>query len=460
MNKYSLTLVWILIVFNNAHAESLWAASISGKGRDTVSSVSANHEFVCLSGNSQGGSLLYSGISMNKDNPIDKVKTEVRERSAILACQNMQGKLISLKAFHGDGLVQINDLAITPTGEIYLVGFFANHFSVPTSLVAKDEATQSVTGEGGVDGFVIKYDANKSLQWVKTLTNQTGIQAWQLSAREGQSGVIVQGTFHGEVKLPDGQLIKGDAPKNHFLLSLDGSGHTDWHQQWLAKNGKILAGGLVYDGNGIYETFAHELPIQKSNKSTHVMVIKRDVDNGDVKWQKQFKVSGSGFVTKPVMAQSQLSFGISFQNTLTHNDFETGLVSSGQTDGVLMILNEQDGKVLDHYQFGDSGAEAVVELSNDAKNKGLIFSYYQILPDERKVKYNTSLYDTLSHKHKPVLNADLLSRDYSIQSQVMVDNKLITVGVVFKKKAMKYEDQNKIVSSKKSDIYINLYTPD
>jgi len=137
MFKITITLLLFLSsYFANANT-ALWAAGVSGVGRDTVSSVTANDSQSCMSGNSQGGLIGFKGITAKGVQEIKSTEVNMQRGVVILTCVDNSGTLINMSEFLADGVIKISDMEFSDSGSLYIAGFFAKKIHLPVKLNSK-----------------------------------------------------------------------------------------------------------------------------------------------------------------------------------------------------------------------------------------------------------------------------------------------------------------------------------
>ena len=136
---------------------------------------------------------------------------------------------------------QFNDIAITPAGDIVLVGFSRGDGTI--GGVAKSNAAPTNDDRGNADGVLFIITANK---YITKLVGASGNDTLESVA------VIPSGSFAGTI-LAAGQLVTSSGDIEAYLAAYNSSGEKIWEQVFGAANNTIeKITSVVCDANKIY----------------------------------------------------------------------------------------------------------------------------------------------------------------------------------------------------------------
>ncbi len=430
-------------------ASTDWVNTVSGKGREVISEMDAQDGKACIAGQTQGGNMIQQSISakgLKTQHDIAKLE----QPSAWLACYDKEGKRTAYGVFKSDGMTAINDVVMGDLGQVYLAGTYVGNLSVPNNLLVQSGHHSKNTQHEGVNAFVAQYNGRGQLTWVKTMVNDTGVQAWRLAHVADDQGVILQGVF-SQFVLFENNLLTGKALKNHFITRWDGDGQLLWKQSWPMKSGQVSAGGVSTDGNHLVETFNEE---QWNQNKKDVVVVMRNIDNGHVEWHHRIGGKGVEMASNPIVSVDGGSHVLmSFQDQILLPDGQTTIKTNGSSDLLVMEFDAK-GLLKNHWQHGMAGAELAHELIIEPRNNRMLVAMMQMN------EINQATYQLISKGPSDlgwstVQTGEKIGNHFSIQSMAFDGDQLFYGGVLFPKKGKRYTNKNKTVQSiGKSDVYL------
>lgn len=430
-------------------ASTDWVNTVSGKGREVISEMDAQDGKACIAGQTQGGQMIQQSIS-DKGLKTQHDIAKLEKPAAWLSCYDKAGKRTAYGVFKSDGMTAINDVVMGELGQVYLAGTYVGNLAMPKNLLVQSGHQIKQTQHEGVNAFVAQYNGRGQLSWVKTMVNDTGVQAWRLAHVSDDQGVVVQGVFSQFVLL-ENALITGKALKNHFITRWDGEGNLLWKQSWPMKTGQVSAGGVNVNGDHLVETFNAE---QWNQNKKDVVVVKRNINNGYVQWHHRIGGTGVEMASNPIVSADGGSHVLmSFQDQVVLPDGQTTLKTHGSSDLLVMRLDAK-GQMTQHWHHGTAGAEMAHELIIEPRNHRMLVAMMQMN------EINQATYQLIS-KHDDnddwtrIQTGHKIGNDFSIQSMAFDGDQLFYGGVLFPKKGKRYTNKNKTVQSiGKSDVYL------
>ena len=245
-----------------------------------------------LASDSQGNifvtGFLSNTNSYNTDATFDAITIDMDQYDtlAFVAKLDNDGNWQWVETFQGIVDHRDNGITVDDEDNVYVVGGFTD---------TKNFGTETITSDGSIDIYVVKYDNNGNFQWV----NQAG------STRKDRANAIVDGhdgymyvagEFRGECYFgPQFLNNYGSASKRDiFVAKISKDGNWVWARKAGSKKGSDRANSIIANNNGnIFVTgqFSSEAKfgdneIDSSGDSIQVFVAAIDT-LGEWRWVKQ-----------------------------------------------------------------------------------------------------------------------------------------------------------------------------
>jgi len=141
-----------------------------------------------------------------------------------------------------------NSLAIAPSGNIYVTGYFQNIADFKGTL---STPSTILTSNGGKDVFLAKYNPSGQLLWVRKAGGITDDEGYAVCTNT--SLVFITGYFTGSGSFGGIPTVSNAAGENIFAAAYDASGNI----QWLTDGGSGMssfARDITADNNDVYIT--------------------------------------------------------------------------------------------------------------------------------------------------------------------------------------------------------------
>jgi uncharacterized protein (UPF0548 family) len=202
-----------------------------------------------------------------------------------------------------------------------------------------DGALPGQTSAGGIDAFLVKYDADGNLLWTRQFGTSATDHGYGVSA-DG-SGVYVTGST--DDTLPGQSSVGGT---DAFVARYDAAGNLVWARQFGSTSAEV-GWGASADGSGVYISggTAGALPGQSPGAGDQDAFVARYDAAGNLLWARQFGSLG--------FAQS---FGVSGDGSGVYVSGYTIGSLPGQTDAggsdAFVVKYDADGNLLWIRQFG------------------------------------------------------------------------------------------------------------
>lgn len=264
--------------------------------------------------------------------------------------------------------------AIAPDGSVYATGFF-------TGIATFDGGTNpdaELTTFSDFDVFLVKYDPDGDLQWVRQaggVEQDTGRDL----AIDADGNVYLTGGFEGTGTFGT-VLLTSAGSTDAFLAKYDPDGDVLWARRGGSDQGDLAYGvAVTADGaahlSGSFRGVAQfgSLPVQSAG-SSDVFVVQYDTD-GEPVWVESIGADGSEFTRGGGIGlgpDGSVYVQGSFSNTiLVGSDV---LVSTGFTD-IFVAKLDADGNELWGRRGGGDGTNFSAALAVDLNGNALAVGY-------------------------------------------------------------------------------------
>lgn len=199
------------------------------------------------------------------------------------------GAPLGALGFGGLGIDSARAIAVTPTGEAYLAGYFDGEIDLGGTL-GKRLAEGAEPTKTASNGFLVKVGADGKLAWAQTFGGKREDTANDVAVRGNT--VVVVGNFTDDLQL--GEFTKKSAGSDDaFVAAFDASGVIQWAWNFggIDSDGANTVaatpdGGWVIGGS--FSATAEFGPTTfKTRGGTDAMLIKLAA-TGDLEWAKRF----------------------------------------------------------------------------------------------------------------------------------------------------------------------------
>jgi hypothetical protein len=199
------------------------------------------------------------------------------------------GKPLQAASFGGLGIDAARDVALSPAGDAYVVGYFDGEIDFG-GTIGKKKSVSKDPKKPAADAFVVKVGTDGKVAWAQTFGAQRDDAANAVAVRGDI--VVVVGNFLDEIKL--GEFTKKSAGSDDaFVAAFDKDGGIVWTWNFggIDSDGAntIVAapdGGWIIGGS-FSNTAQFGQTSLKSRGGTDAMLIKLAA-SGDLEWVKQF----------------------------------------------------------------------------------------------------------------------------------------------------------------------------
>ncbi len=208
------------------------------------------------------------------------------------------GNIIWLKQIDSDGDDYVQDIFVSPAGDIYLAGYTEGNLDGSSTT-------------DNYDIFIIKYDMTGDQQWIQQLDSGSNDFCWGITV-DASDNIYVVGNTDGVMPGSDKTNEQGI---DLFIMKLDGSSDTpDWTEQLgsdelistyiysknygvaiaLDNSGDIIIGGITNDILGDSNLGGNDLILAKYDASSGEQIWISQFGSSDNDQLKRVKISNSG----------------------------------------------------------------------------------------------------------------------------------------------------------------------
>ncbi len=353
-----------------------WALKIGGAGNDYSEDICVDKDDnVYVAGRyrntidfqaQQGLSVHPSGASASIDN-------------AYIAKYDPSGKCIWATTIRGNKAEAAASVIVDDAGNVYVTGSFTD-----TADFYNGTGTKKLTGAGGLDIFLAKYDKDGDCLWVKSMGGNAADRGTKIRL-DSKGDILLTGYFSNTAYF-NGQSL-GDTLMSHnsivaspidiFLAKYDSDGNFKW-VLGMGNNNLDYAWGMEIDSkDNIYVTGSFQLDVDFNSKggtpailisagSYDIFIAKYDKD-GKYQWARRMGGNGIDYGYGIVVDQSDNVIATGrFENTADFNPVSgpAYLTSAGLYD-VFITKYDAEGNYIWAKRLGSRVDEECYEIALD-----------------------------------------------------------------------------------------------
>ena len=323
---------------NQKDASILWKNTFGGSAVDNYRSVTKTPDGIVAVGFSYGasfGNKDWEGIAGKGGN------------DAIIVKYNDNGNVMWKKNFGGSGDDQYNSITAVSDGVI-AVGYSANF---------NNGDWDGITGKGGNDAIIVKYDHDGNIMWKK---NFGGSGADQYTSVVAISDGYIAVGHSAQTSFGNGDWadVTGKGNRDAIIVKYDNNGNVVWKNNFGGANidefasvketadGVVAVGYSAAFGNGDWA----DVP----GKGSYDAIIVKFDQSGNVVWKKNFGGNSTDYFTSITVNVDNICVsGYSALGSFGNGDWiaHTG---NGLEDATI-VKYDHDGNVVWANNFGGSG---------------------------------------------------------------------------------------------------------
>lgn len=258
----------------------LWLHSFGGRGTDISPDVVAD---------SQGRALLTGMVSAGAQVGEEKIET-LGGSDAFTAQLSPEGNVLWLQTVGGKAADSGNEIAIDEEDNVLVA---ANSYGMVKA------GNTTLKHRGGMDGFLLKYNASGELHWVRQIAGPADEQMRGI-ATDRNGNVAVVGEFTDTVDVSGEAMTAASGQRDAFVARYTPRGALLWSQRFGGL-GEDYARGVDIDESGnLYVTGVFsgsvnfgDITLESSEKKEQLFILRLSPD-GEVQWARGITGSGSG----------------------------------------------------------------------------------------------------------------------------------------------------------------------
>ena len=313
-----------IIVKYDSDGNLLWDKSFGGSGTDSFVGVTETFDngLVAVGNSNTFGNGDWSGYTGNGG------------QDGIIVKYDSGGDLQWKKSFGGSNFDYLLKVTETSDGDIVAVG---------ASVVIGGDWL-GVTGKGGLDATVVRFDSSGNLLWNKNFGGP-GANDFENVTATSDGGVVAVGrsTTFGGGDWPD---IIGNGYEEAIIVKYDSGGNMLWKKTFGGPENDIFYDVMeTSDGDiiavGYSEAFDNDLwSGVPGNGAEDAIVVKYD-GSGNLLWKKNFGGSSSDVFQSVTGTQDGGFVAVGYSEVLNDGDW-SGFDGKGYIDAIIVKFRERD----------------------------------------------------------------------------------------------------------------------
>ena len=225
----------IIILKYDSDGNELWATSAGGSDHDKAYGIHSDTSgAVYVTGTFESAAVDFDGITLTNNNS--------GTRDLFVVKYDVNGNILWAKNVNGNDAETALSIDEDAFGNVYIAGYFHSsqfHFGGTT-----------ITNNGSVDMFVIKYDANGNELWGKGFGGTDNDYGQEISIGPS-GGVYIAGFYTSPRLIFGGDTLNSDAGDG-FVLKYDANGNEIWAKNISGPQGNVTSSLDTDTSDNIY----------------------------------------------------------------------------------------------------------------------------------------------------------------------------------------------------------------
>jgi hypothetical protein len=343
--------------------ETVWSKMFGGVDNETVFNLVSD----------TAGAIYFTGFYAQ---PIDlgggPLPSASSQRTILLAKLDGEGNHVWSTAITGAESQQPRNLAVSPAGDAVVV--------VGDVVADIQLGGQTVSGSGGTDALIAKYDGAGALAWVVRAGDDDNQRA-NAAAIDADGAVIAAGIHLGVIDLGGEELSTGGFGFDAYVVKLDAAGNHVWSQTYPAPLDQVpramgvdaagrsyIAGrfaGSVDFGGGVHVA---------TSQAADLFLLALEPD-GSYAWSKSWGGDGAEELNAiAVDADGNMALVGRFEQDVR---FGGTLLRSSGAGTAFVVKLDATGELEWAVQLGGSSEQAATGVAIDAAGRIVVTGYYE-----------------------------------------------------------------------------------
>ncbi|MCL2511175.1 MAG: Ig-like domain-containing protein, partial [Bacteroidales bacterium] len=310
-----------IIVKYNFDGDIQWKKNFGGSSVDQYNSVTTTSDGIVAVGYAIGGFGTGDLTGLTGQGGYD----------AIIVKYNFAGDVVWKKNFGGNNWDFYNSVTATSDG-IVAAGYSWGGFGTGD--------LEGLTGQGGTDAIIVKYDNDGNVVWKKNFGSTGGDSFYSVTALS--DGVVAAGTSSGGFGSGDLTGLTGRGGGDAIIVKYDLDGNIVWKNNFGGSNDEqydavtATSDGIVAAGWAPPSSFGTgDLTGMTGQGSVDAIIVKYDFA-GNVVWKNNFGGSNADYYTSvTATADGIVAAGYALASSFGTGDL-TGLTGHGSTDAIIV----------------------------------------------------------------------------------------------------------------------------
>ncbi len=282
-----------MLIKYNANEEIEWAKSIGGTGSDYINAIDECND----GGYIAVGIFFSSEIELENGEKLNNVKAYGSNSSdhlcdAMIIKYTSEGQMEWASSIGGKDSDYINSIKACSDGGYIIGGYFKSN-----SIDLGNGVT--LTSNGEYDGIIVKYNANREVEWSKVIggTSDDYISALT-ECNDG--GYLAVGSFKSSsIDLGNKITLSNKGTRNGMIIKYNANGKCEWSKaiggtgsDYIRSVIEMTDGNYLIAGNFNSKSIELENGTVLTNKGNQDGMIIKCTDKGEIKWSKT--IGGTG----------------------------------------------------------------------------------------------------------------------------------------------------------------------
>ncbi len=342
-----------------------WARHVRGTENIATECIAIDLNNNIVIGGLSRGTIEFVGSS-----PLVTITSSTSFNSPFIAKYNPDGTLLWANGLGSTAVGNIKSIVTDNAGNIYAVGSFQG-----TNFIfrSQDGNHMNLTSGGGFDPYLLKYDPNGNLLWVKRFATASGTVRTLSVILDNSNNIILAGFFTaGELDFGGGITFPfSGSSQNGYIAKFDYGGNLIWARHFPGAWARVESGLALSQTDGFFATITIQTSVTIPGFGTitvanppvrYELVFVKFNNNGDAQWVRHATSTidsyGGNFITSNEDGSGYFTGrfvgGITFPNP---SGTPVTLTSTATTWDNFIVKYSRDGVLVSAIRWGGTGEE-------------------------------------------------------------------------------------------------------